>query len=324
MGKKTTTFTFLSNMKFLMYSIAPEFCKAINLQLFSSDIYHFFNKLIKDTIQARETHGTVRPDMIHLLLEARKGKKVVDSPTEVIDTGFATVQESAIHTNSTKPIQEITDMDIAAQAMIFFFAGFDSVSVLMSFMGYELVLNPDIQKRLQEEIDDTLKQCNGKLTYEALLKMKYMDMVISETLRKWPAGIITDRVCSKSFTIEPANPGDDSVCLNPGDIILIPISAIQRDPEYFSNPDTFDPERFNDENKENIKPYTYMPFGLGPRNCIGSRFAILEAKTIFFSMLSKFNFAAIDKTQIPLKLSKKSFNLAGENGIWVGLEPRSK
>ncbi|KAK9752576.1 Cytochrome P450 [Popillia japonica] len=194
MGKKTTTFTFLSNMKFLMYSIAPEFCKAINLQLFSSDIYHFFNKLIKDTIEAREKHGTVRPDMIHLLLEARKGKKVDDSSTEVIDTGFATVQESAIHTSPTKPIQEITDMDIAAQAMIFFFAGFDSVSVLMSFMGYELVVNPDIQIRLQKEIDDTLEECNGKLTYEALLKMKYMDMVISETLRKWPAAVITDRV----------------------------------------------------------------------------------------------------------------------------------
>ncbi|KAI4464078.1 cytochrome p450 [Holotrichia oblita] len=324
MGKKTTTFTFLSNIKFLLYSIAPEFCKAIKLQLFPGDVYHFFNKLIKDTIQARETHGTIRPDMIHLLLEARKGRKLDDSSTEVIDTGFATVQESSIHTNSTKPIQEITDLDIAAQAMIFFFAGFDSVSVLMSFMGYELVANPDIQTRLQEEIDDTLKECNGKLTYEALLKMKYMDMVVSETLRKWPAGVITDRVCSKAFTIEAVNPSEEPVHLKPGDIIFVPISAIQRDPKYFPNPDRFDPERFNDENKGNIQPYTYMPFGLGPRNCIGSRFAILETKTIFFSMLSKFNFVTIDKTQIPIKLSKKSFNVAGENGIWIGLEPRLK
>ncbi|KAK9752578.1 Cytochrome P450 [Popillia japonica] len=194
----------------------------------------------------------------------------------------------------------------------------------MSFMGYELVVNPDIQIRLQKEIDDTLEECNGKLTYEALLKMKYMDMVISETLRKWPAAVITDRVCSKPFTIEPINPGETPVHLKVGDSIFIPNSAIQRDPKYFPNPDTFDPERFNDENKGNIKPYTYIPFGSGPRNCIGSRFAILEAKTIFFFMLSKFTFVAIDKTQIPIKLSKKSFNLAGENGIWVGLEQRSK
>ncbi|KAK9752523.1 Cytochrome P450 [Popillia japonica] len=214
-------------------------------------------------------------------------------------------------------------MDIAAQAMIFFLAGFDSVSVLMSFMGYELVANPDIQTTLQKEIDDTLTECNGKLTYEALLKMKYMDMVISETLRKWPAAVITDRVCSKPFTIEPVNPGEAPVHLKPGDVVFIPINAIQRDAQYFSNPDKFDPERFNEENKGNIKPYTYMPFGLGPRNCIGSRFAILETKTIFFFMLSKFNFIAIDKTQIPVRLSRKSFNVAGENGIWIGLKPRS-
>ncbi|KAI4464076.1 cytochrome p450 [Holotrichia oblita] len=246
MGKKTTV---LSVLKLLLYSMAPGLSKAIKLQLFPGDVYHFFKKLIKDTIQARETHGTIRPDMIHLLLEARKGRKLDDSSTEVIDTGFATVQESSIHTNSTTPIQEITDLDIAAQAMIFFFAGFDSVSVLMSFMGYELVANPDIQTRLQEEIDDTLKECKGKLTYEALLKMKYMDMVVSETLRKWPAAVITDRVCSKAFTIEPVNPSENPIHLKPGDVIFIPVNAIQRDPQYFPNPDRFDPERFNDENK---------------------------------------------------------------------------
>lgn len=135
-------------------------------------------KLIKDTIQTRETQRIVRPDMINLLIEARKGKKNDDTSNGVIDTGFATVQESSIHTNPTKSKQELTDVDIAAQAMIFFFAGFDSVSTLMYFMGYELVVNPDVQKRLQEEIDETLRECNGKLTYEALMKMEYMDMVV--------------------------------------------------------------------------------------------------------------------------------------------------
>ncbi|KAK9752570.1 Cytochrome P450 [Popillia japonica] len=321
MGKKTTTFTFFRNLIFMLYAIVPRFCKAMKVRLFPGEIYDFFVNLIKDTIKVRETHGIVRPDMINLLLEARKGKKIDDTSNGVIDTGFATVQESLVHNSTTKQSQELTDIDIAAQAMIFFFAGFDSVSTLLCFMAYELVLNPDIQKKLQDEIDDTLIECNGKLTYEALLKMKYMDMVICETLRKWPAAIATDRVCSKPFTIEPVNPGEKPVHLKPGEVVFIPINGIHRDPKYFPNPDTFDPERFSDENKGNIKPYTYMPFGLGPRNCIGSRFAILESKTIFFSMLSKFNFIAIDKTEIPVKLSKKTFNIVGENGMWIGLEP---
>ncbi|KAI4464046.1 cytochrome p450 [Holotrichia oblita] len=305
MGKRTTTFTFWRGITTLLYSIVPGFCKAMKLKLFPDDIYIFFMKLIKDTIKTRQEQGIVRPDMINLLLEARKGKKIDDNSDQTVETGFATVEESSIHTDSTKPTKELTDLDIAAQALGFFFAGFDSVSTLMSFMAYELVVNPDVQKRLQDEIDDALNECNGKLTYEALLKMKYMDMIVCEALRKWPPSIVTDRVCSKPYTIEPVNSGE-----NPRS-------------EIFPNPDRFDPERFNDENKGKIQPYTYIPFGLGPRNCIGSRFAILETKTIFFSMLGKFNFVATDKTQIPVKLSAKSFNMVGENGMWIGLESRS-
>ncbi|KAI4464097.1 cytochrome p450 [Holotrichia oblita] len=321
MGKKVTNFDLIRSLVFFLYSIIPKFCN--RFEAISGDIYDFFLNLIKDTIKARETHGIIRPDMINLLLEARKGKKIEDTSNGVIDTGFATVQESSIHTNAAKPKQELTDMDIAAQAMIFFFGGFDSVSTLMYFMGYELVVNPDVQKRLQDEIDDTLKECNGKLTYEALLKMKYMDMIVCETLRKWPVGVFTDRVCSKPYTIEAVNPGENPVDLKPGDVVLVSIVGMHRDPKYFPNPDTFDPERFSDENKGNIQPYTYMPFGLGPRNCIGSRFAILETKTIIFSMLAKFDFVAVDKTQIPIKLMRKSFNIVGENGLWIGLKPRA-
>lgn len=73
----------------------------------------------------------------------------------------------------------ITNVDIAAQALIFFFAGFDSVSTIMASMAYELGVNADIQERLRDEINDTFSSCDGKLTYENLMKMKYMDMVVS-------------------------------------------------------------------------------------------------------------------------------------------------
>lgn len=75
--------------------------------------------------------------------------------------------------------RDITNLDIAAQAMIFFFAGFESVTSVMAFMAYELAVNPDIQKKLRDEVQETSSECGGKLTYEALMKMKYLDMVIS-------------------------------------------------------------------------------------------------------------------------------------------------
>lgn len=70
-------------------------------------------------------------------------------------------------------------MDIAAQALTFIFAGFESVATQMAFMAYELAINPDIQRKLRTEVVETSKECNGKLTYEVLMKMKYMEMVIS-------------------------------------------------------------------------------------------------------------------------------------------------
>ncbi|GJQ77435.1 hypothetical protein Trydic_g20833 [Trypoxylus dichotomus] len=309
------------NPRFFLYSMAPKLCQVLKLKLFPAETLNFFVKLIEKTIHIRETQAVIRPDMINQLLESRKGKTYADSSEEVIDTGFATVQESFI-SSSTKQI--LTNFDITAQALIFFFAGFDSVATVMSFLGHELAVNPDVQQRLQDEIDDTLHKCNGNLTYEALMKMKYMDMVISEVLRKWPPGLITDRVCSKTFTIEPIRPHERSLTLNPGDLIFIPISGIHRDPQYYPNPDKFDPERFNDENKAKIKPYTYLPFGFGPRSCIGSRFGILEIKIIFFYILSKFNLVATEKTQIPIVLDKKNLSILGENGMWVALKRRNK
>ena len=114
-------------------------------------------------------------------MEARKEKERQDHQQDLVDTGFATVEESGVHLNRKVMKSELTDIDITAQAMIFFIAGFDTVSLLMCFMCHELALHPDIQERLQKEVDETKKECGGKLIYETLMKMKYMDMVMSGT-----------------------------------------------------------------------------------------------------------------------------------------------
>lgn len=131
-------------------------------------------------------------------------------------------------------------------------------------------------------------------------------------------------MCSKSFTIKPVKSNEKPVVLNPGDVIFISINGIHLDAQYYPNPEKFDPERFSDINKGNIVPYTFLPFGIGPRNCIGSRFAILETKIIFFYILSKFSIVVTEKTQIPLVLDKNKINIQGKNGMWVGLERREQ
>lgn len=104
--------------------------------------------------------------------------------------------------------------------------------------------------------------------------------------------------------------------------LTIPVHCFHHDPEYFPNPDKFDPERFNEENRKNIDPDTYMPFGIGPRNCIGSRFALMEVKAIFYNLLQFFSFEVTEKTKIPFEYEKTIFAMKPD-GYWVGLKPRN-
>lgn len=103
---------------------------------------------------------------------------------------------------------------------------------------------------------------------------------------------------------------------------MIPIHCFHNDPQYFPEPDKFDPHRFSEENRKNIDLDTYMPFGIGPRNCIGSRFALMELKTIFYYLLLNFSFEKTEKTQIPFKYENVPFAMKPENGFWVDLKPR--
>ncbi|XP_074035463.1 cytochrome P450 9e2-like isoform X1 [Leptinotarsa decemlineata] len=320
-GKELTSMgKFWKRMKIMGFLLIPKVLKLLRITFIGDKEGRFFRELVNDTIKTREENNIIRPDMIHLLMEARKGIQQKEENIGV-DTGFATVEESNIGKGHTK---EITNTDITAQALIFFFAGFDSVSSLMCFMSYELALNPDIQIKLRNEIEETLVACEGKITYEALLKMKYMDMVVSESLRKWPSLITTDRVCTKPYIIEAASPDEKPLHIEKNTLVVISIIGIHLDPKYYPEPLRFDPERFSEENKGNINPSAYMPFGAGPRNCIGSRFGLLEIKTVFFHILSHFELIPTEKTPIPLKLTKKTFNLGAEGGFWLGLKRLKK
>uniref|UniRef100_A0A1E1W0F1 unspecific monooxygenase n=2 Tax=Pectinophora gossypiella TaxID=13191 RepID=A0A1E1W0F1_PECGO len=100
------------------------------------------------------------------------------------------------------------------------------------------------------------------------------------------------------------------------------VNTIHMDPEYFPEPEKFDPDRFSDENKHNIKPFTFMPFGMGPRNCIGSRFALLELKVLLYSIVLNFKILKGPKTSDPIKLEAADFNIRAVGGTFVRLQER--
>jgi cytochrome P450 family 9 len=131
-----------------------------------------------------------------------------------------------------------------------------------------MTFNKEVQQELQSEIDSVLAELDGKpVGYEALHKMKFLDMVVSEGLRKWPPAPQTDRTCLKDYELK--NHDGKVITIKAGEVCFFPIYSLHRDEALWPNPDKFDPQRFNDENKTSIASGTYFPFGLGQRACIG-------------------------------------------------------
>lgn len=255
-------------LKFILLRTFPKIMEKFGFDFIEKDTDTFFRSMVLDTMKAREEHKIFRPDMINILMQVRKGTLDAGDEQQQVgaNDGFATVEESSVGRAVVK--RKWNDSQIIAQCFLFFVAGFDTSSNLLTFVAYELLANPDVQQTLYEEIKATHESRQGKrLDYDALQKMKYMDQVITETLRKWPPVPMVDRICVKDYSYDDG----DGLRLNiaKGTPVNIPIYCIQHDPKYYANPEKFDPERFSEDNKDHIVPGSFIPFGVGPRNCIG-------------------------------------------------------
>lgn len=210
-----------------------------------------------------------------------------------------------------------------AQCFVFFVAGFESVASTLSFVAHELAINQSVQQRLFDEIYEAHTSLAGEpMTYDRLQQLKYLDMVLSESMRMWPTAGIIDRICNRQ-TVLDVGEGRPGIKLNVGDTVVIPIYAIHRDAAYYPNPDRFDPERFNDTNVCSINASNYMPFGIGPRNCIASRFAVTECKALLYQLLLAFRLDKCDRTQDPLRLGI-GLGAAAEKGFWLAFKRRDE
>ncbi|GBP26433.1 Cytochrome P450 9e2 [Eumeta japonica] len=322
MGTKMTKFEFVQLAKMFIMIIFPFINKFVEISMFSKNAIDYFSKIVLRTIKDREENNIHRPDLIQILLEAKKGTLTHENVKDEKDAGFATVEESNIGKGIVKRAWD--DDHLAAQAILFFFGGFETVSTTMVFLIYELAVNPDVQSKLRQEIDKCYKENQGKIDYDTINQIKYLDMVLSESLRKWPPLPAIDRICQKRYNLgKPHNKATKDYYLETGSIVFIPIWPIHYDPRYYSEPTRFNPERFSDDNKHNIKPFTYMPFGIGPRNCIGSRFAITEVKAMVFELLRNFEVTPSPKTRVPAELDPSNFTMRLLGGNYIRMKPRN-
>ncbi|XP_016419101.1 cytochrome P450 3A27-like [Sinocyclocheilus rhinocerous] len=137
---------------------------------------------------------------------------------------------------------------------------------------------------------------NTPITYDALMKIDYLEMAINESMRLLPTAPRLERVCKKTVEL-------NGVTIPKDTLVGIPTYVLCRDPQLWESPDEFRPERFSPESKSEINQYAFLPFGLGPRNCIGMRFALMIMKLLVVKLLQNFSMETCKETQIPLEMN---------------------
>ncbi|XP_070264337.1 cytochrome P450 4V2-like isoform X2 [Myotis yumanensis] len=196
----------------------------------------------------------------------------------------------------------------------FMFEGHDTTAAGMNWALYLLGCYPEVQKKLDNELDEVFGNSDRPVTSEDLKKLKYLECVIKETLRIFPSVPIIARELNEDCDV-----GGYKI-VKGSQILIIPY-ALHRDPKYFPDPEEFKPERFFPENSMGRHPYAYVPFSAGPRNCIGQRFAMIEEKVVLSWILRHFWVESNQK--------REELGLTGEvilrptNGIWIKLKRRN-
>ncbi|XP_066267797.1 cytochrome P450 3A29-like isoform X1 [Branchiostoma lanceolatum] len=283
---------------FLFPSLAGVLAR-FGVTFFPKKSLDYFCEAVDTAISMRKSQATgtdkKRVDLLQLMLQAHN---------EELDKKGA----------NDAPKHGISSMEIKGNAITLWLAGYETTANTLTLTLYNLAMHQEAQDKVIEELDALLEK-RGKLDYEAVHDLPYLEMCISETLRMYPAAMRFDRICKEDTEVKGLH-------IPAGMIVNVPVYPIHYDADIWPEPEKFKPERFTKEEKEARDPYAYLPFGSGPRNCVGMRLAQLELKFGLAKVLQKFRVVTCDKTPIPVKL-KNTLGNQIEDDVILKVEART-
>nr|QST15046.1 CYP360A6 protein [Diaphanosoma celebensis] len=294
---KVASSSFTRSPLMILPSLMPSIARFLRNIHFKIPEFDFFVAMLNDLIKERKTKKIVCQDFVDMATEAlskavreENGKKVpLWSPEQV-------------------------DQIVISQCAVFIFAGLESVSTALGAACYLLATHPDIQEKLHKMVVDKLEQYES-ISPEMLLDLPYADYIAKEALRLYSPAARVERECNQDITY-------NGIQIKKGMLVRIPIYSVHYSEEYFPEPEKFDPDRWDPANKDRTNPYAFVPFGIGPRNCVGMKFSFEEIKIALCNVVHKFRFFPIKETPAKLEMNFGFYNGNNPTSTMIGIELR--
>ncbi len=220
------------------------------------------NDLIYSIIKERRASGESRDDLLDMLLRA------VDD-----ETGDG-----------------MSDNQLRDEMLTLFTAGHETTATSLAWTLHLLTQHPDVVTRIKDELNSVLGS-RSQFMADDLRALPYLAQVINESLRLYPPAWVMSRL-----SLGPDRLANFTIDAQQG--VLLSPYVLHHDPENWPNPERFDPDRFAPEQVKTRHPYAFLPFGGGPRLCIGNQFALMELQALLATLLHRFDIRAVSGTSI--------------------------
>ena len=272
------------------------------LNLFAKYRWYKTEKLLRDTLRS--------------LLVEKRARMAAEERGEVKPAETRDLLDILIRAKDTETGAVLSDADLYWAFVGFFFGGHDTTAHTLAWACHLVGSHPHVEERLLSELQEIM---GDRLvpTQSDIGRLKYLHNIIKETLRMYPPVPQVTRMVTQDFDITA--PSGKVYHLTNGTSVTLQFGSIQLNPAFWTDPMIFNPDRFQDDSGRH--PYSWMPFSMGDRNCIGMNFVLLELKILLATLFRRLQLRP-DRLRMPSLTAKTTH--APADGIWLMMSPRNK
>ena len=223
--------------------------------------------------RARAGNGFLKAEMARVVAERRA------HPGAVPDLLDFLIQASDPETG-----RAMTDAELADNLLTFVVAGHETTALALTWALWLTAMSPDVERRVLQEITEVVGE--GPVDAAAADRLVYVRQVVQEAMRLYPPAPLIPRVAAEDLVL-----GTETIKARTP--VYVPVYAVHRHRRLWSHPDSFDPDRFAPDAAKGRPRGAYLPFGAGPRICIGASFALIEAVVIFATLMRRLRFVPV-------------------------------